>query len=223
MGEGTEIASSPCAATEADRGFGLNSALCVLVFAGGQGVRIGGAKPQRALAGRRLVDHAVHIARRFGGKVAVGLGAPGQFHVEGARVVMDQSGVEGPVASLAAGLNWVRKVGADLLLTLPCDAPFLPCDLGVRLKPRLELSGAAMAMAARHGRLHPSCGLWRTSAIAALTNYLSSGRRSLRGFAEEVGYSVEDWGAPERDPFFNINTPEDLAVAEAWLSQPHFE
>jgi molybdopterin-guanine dinucleotide biosynthesis protein A len=65
--------------------------------------------------------------------------------------------------------------------------------------------------------------MWRTSVIAQMPTYLSSGRRSLTGFAEHVGYTVEDWGSPARDPFFNINTADDLAHAEAWLAQPHFE
>lgn len=218
MNEQREASSPPCSATEADWGFGTSSTLCVLVLAGGQGMRMGGAKPERLLGGHRLVDHALHIARRNGGRVAVGLRAPGQVQVEGAQVVLDESGVEGPVASLAAGLNWARENGVDLLLTLPCDAPFLPRDLGVRLNKRLELSGDAAALATSHGRTHPSCGLWRTGAIASLSSYLSSGRRSLIGFAEHIGYVVEDWGAPERDPFFNINTPEELEMAATCLS-----
>jgi molybdopterin-guanine dinucleotide biosynthesis protein A len=65
--------------------------------------------------------------------------------------------------------------------------------------------------------------LWRADAVEKIADYLSSGRRSLLGFAEHISYAVEDWGAPTRDPFFNINTLDDLAHAEAWLAQPHFE
>jgi molybdopterin-guanine dinucleotide biosynthesis protein A len=65
--------------------------------------------------------------------------------------------------------------------------------------------------------------MWRTSVIDQLPDYLSSGKRSLIGFAEHIGYAVEDWGAPARDPFFNINTLDDLSTAEKWLAQPHFE
>ncbi|MBY0565470.1 MAG: molybdenum cofactor guanylyltransferase [Hyphomonadaceae bacterium] len=202
----------------------MKPALGVLVLAGGRGARIGGGKPERTLAGYRLIDHVLHFARRSCGVVALGLHAPDQVDAPAdLHVVLDRSGIEGPLASLAAGLTWAKRSAADYLLTLPCDAPFLPHDLGARLRMRLATSLAAAALPTSHGRMHPSCGLWRADAVEKIADYLSSGRRSLIGFAEHVGYAVEDWGAPARDPFFNINTPDDLAQAEAWLAQPHFE
>ncbi|OQW61163.1 MAG: hypothetical protein A4S17_02090 [Proteobacteria bacterium HN_bin10] len=223
MREFIEVASSPCGATEIDLGFEASPVSCVLVLAGGAGVRIGGAKPERALGGHRLIDHTIQIARRGGRRVAVGLRAAEQVEVDGVRVVLDRPDIEGPLAGLAAGLEWAKEVGADFLFTLPCDAPFLPHDLAERLQMRQRASGAAVVLPASHGRLHPSCGVWRTNVICALRDFLSSRRRSLIGFAEHAGYAVEDWGAPARDPFFNVNTPEDLAQAEAWFAQPHFE
>lgn len=223
MGETAEVASSPCAATEADWGFAPNPPLCVLVLAGGEGARIGGGKPERVLAGHRLVDRTLHVARQTSKCIALGLRSPGQVGARDVQILLDQAGIEGPLASLAAGLAWAKRGAADYLLTLPCDAPFLPYDLATRLKVRIEATRAAAALPASHGRMHPSCGLWRTHTIEQLNDYLSSGRRSLSGFAEHIGYAVEDWGAPARDPFFNINTPEELSTAEAWLSQPHFE
>jgi molybdopterin-guanine dinucleotide biosynthesis protein A len=223
MSEFTDVASSPCGGTAIDLGFEPSAFPCVLVLAGGAGSRIGGAKPDRTLAGHRLIDHAIQIARRNGRCVAVGLRTPEQVKLEGTDTVVDASNLEGPVASLAAGLAWAKDCGADLLLTLPCDAPFLPRDLAKRLQARLRTSGAAVVLPESHGRVHPSCAIWRTRVIAQLPTYLSSRRRSLTGFAEHVGYAVEDWGSPARDPFFNVNTPEDLSIAEAWLAQPHFE
>jgi molybdopterin-guanine dinucleotide biosynthesis protein A len=129
--------------------------------------------------------------------------------------------MEGPLASLTAGLRWAQSRGAAFLLTLPCDAPFLPVDLVGRLRARIDASASAIPSSG--GQLHPTCGLWRVSADDQLAPYLKTGRRSLVGFAEWSGHAVEPWEGAPRDPFFNVNTPEDLARAEAWLSQPHFE
>lgn len=79
MAENLEFASSPCAATEAGWEFESGSDLVVLVLAGGEGKRMGGAKPERMFGGRRLIDHAIDAARRYGEQVAIGLRAADQL------------------------------------------------------------------------------------------------------------------------------------------------
>ena len=100
------------------------------------------------------------------------------------------------------------------MLTIPCDAPFLPEDLPERLAAALPGHGAALA--ASGGRVHPVCGLWRTDALAQLRGYAAEGRRSLIGFAETIGFAAVDW--PE-GAFFNVNSPGDLAEAAARLRE----
>lgn len=197
----------------------------MLVLAGGAGVRMGGAKPERTLGGRRLIDYALDAARGYGGPAAIGARTVAQApHCDGFGVVVDDAGLEGPLAALAAGLRWARAQGVDFLLTLPCDAPFLPDDLAVRLRSCATRTGSQVVVPASAGRLHPACGLWRTAALEHLPDYIASGRRSLIGFAGHVGLVAEEWAAPAgRDPFFNVNTPADLAHAEAMLAQPHLE
>jgi molybdopterin-guanine dinucleotide biosynthesis protein A len=68
------------------------------------------------------------------------------------------------------------------------------------------------------GRLHPVCALWRARAADGLGAYVASGRRSLRGFAEAVGYATVEWGTEPIDPFFNVNDADDLQRAEALLA-----
>ena len=224
MTESLEVASSPCAAGEADWGFEQGSDLVVLVLAGGEGKRMGGDKPERRLGDRRLIDRALDVARRYGTQVAIGLRAAGQISVpDDVERVIDQAGIDGPLASLAAGTAWAKRCGARCLLTIPCDAPFLPYDLARRLLTRLQASDTAVAAPKSHGRTHPSCALWRVSASGQLVAYLAGGRRSLIGFAEHLGFAIEDWGAAPRDPFFNVNTPDDLRAAENVLAHPHFE
>jgi molybdopterin-guanine dinucleotide biosynthesis protein A len=222
MGERRGYSSSPCAAPAAYWGEGGPRGRATVILAGGAGERMGGGKPDRNLCGRRMIDHAIDCARREGFPMAIGLRRAGQVRADCERV-LDWAGVEGPLAALAAGLEWARRTNVARLLTLPCDAPFLPHDLGARLTVAMDRSGAMAAVPMSSGRLHPACALWRVEALSSLCDYLADGRRSLSGFARHVGCTVEDWGAPARDPFFNVNTPEDLALAEGWLRQPHFE
>jgi molybdopterin-guanine dinucleotide biosynthesis protein A len=167
----------------------------ILILAGGQGRRIGGGKPGRRLGGVTLLDRALGLARSWSDDVSVASGES------------DAPGIAGPLGGVAAAL--VR--GGDLL-TIPCDMPFLPEDLPERLH-----SKETATIATSGGRLHPVCALWRARAIAGLADYVASGRRSLRGFAEAVGYETVAWDAEPVDPFFNVNDEADLARAEALL------
>ncbi|MDI6623554.1 MAG: molybdenum cofactor guanylyltransferase [Brevundimonas sp.] len=189
--------------------------IAVVVLAGGEGRRIGGGKPLRRLGGETLLARALGQAATFSDRVALAVRDPAQVGApEGVTVIPDAS-VEGPLGGLAAALGWARDQGRAAVLTLPCDMPFVPPELGPRLGDALD--GHAVVLAASGGRLHPVCGLWRVTALDHLPAYAASGRRSLWGFAEAVGFTAVDWPVAPADPFFNVNTAEDLAEAEARL------
>ncbi len=186
--------------------------LPVVILAGGAGRRIGGGKPQRLLAGTSLLDRAISLARRWSDRVAI---AATESLCAGVPCLTDDPSIEGPLGGLAAGLRHARALGADEMIVLPCDMPFLPADLPDRL--RAAIGNAAAAIPASEGEIHPVCALWRVRALAGLDPYLATGRRSLRGFAEAVGYAAVDWPCEPIDPFFNINNKADLATADALL------
>ncbi|GGE00221.1 molybdenum cofactor guanylyltransferase [Tsuneonella deserti] len=182
----------------------------MVILAGGDGSRMGGAKPLRMLAGRTLLDRAIHRARSWSDDIFISARSAAQVGAAGLPLLLDEPGLGGPLAGLAAA----RSTGSDAVLTVPCDMPFLPTDLLPRLMEAFAGRGAALAEA--RGQVHPVCGLWRTEALGEIADYAASGRRSLIGFAERVGYSIGRWEAAEM--FDNINTRADLAMAEARLA-----
>lgn len=184
----------------------------VAILAGGEGRRIGGRKPLRRLGGERLIDRALRQALGWSDAVVVCVREGFQVQPLDAELVEDEPGLAGPLGGLVAGLRYAQGLGRSLLLTMPADTPFLPQDLPGRLGEAMGEAGGALA--ASGGRLHPTCGLWRVSAIELLPAYVSSGRRSLKGFAETIGAVAVAWPAEPFDPFANINTAVDLAEAE---------
>jgi molybdopterin-guanine dinucleotide biosynthesis protein A len=185
--------------------------MAVVVLAGGEGRRMGGEKPRMAWGQTTLIGRALAQARAFGGEVAIAVREESQ--VEGAveaHLLLDEPGIEGPLAGLASALRFARGIGADCVLTLPCDAPSLPSDLAARLADGLGPE-PGVAVARSNGRLHPTCALWRVTALDALPAYLATGRRSLNGFAAMLGMRPVDWPGEGGDPFANANTPEELA------------
>ncbi|TAJ59805.1 molybdenum cofactor guanylyltransferase [Brevundimonas sp.] len=191
--------------------------LVVAILAGGAGRRIGGDKPRRLLGGTRLLDHALTTAHRTGAPVILVARRPEQIEGFAGTVVLDAPGIEGPLAGLLPALSWAAQAGADRVLTLPCDMPFLPFDLHHRLERALA-PDHGVAVAASDGQLHPVCALWRTAVMPTLGRRAGEGRLSLRGLSEAVGCAVVDWPVVGGDPFININTAGDLAAAEAALT-----
>ena len=108
-------------------------------------------------------------------------------------------------------------------------APLVPCDQmkgANRMNPIVKVDGQEFWLATHElfavdrrmlrntvASLSPERDAI-TAALDFVAEYLASGRRSLRGLAETVGYVAVDWPADPEDPFFNINTSADLAEAE---------
>lgn len=189
--------------------------LAVVVLAGGEGRRMGGGKPLRMLGGVTLIDRAMAQAREWSDAVAVAVREHGRLGELAAVEIADAPDVPGPLAGLIAGARYARSQGRDSLLTIPSDTPFLPGDLCERLQG--SLADKAAAIASSGGQLHPVCALWRVEAVLCDDDYLASGRRSLWGMAEHLGFVAVEWPVTPHDPFFNINGPEDLAEAEQML------
>jgi len=189
--------------------------LCA-ILAGGEGRRMGGAKPLRAWGADTLIGHALRFARTQAPQVAVALRTAGQAGAIDAPVVLDAGGIEGPLAGLVAALARGGELDCDVVVTLPCDMPLLPEDLADGLCSALESRPEALVAVARTGGdLHPVCAAWRVTALDRSPAYLASGKRSLQGFAALCGAVIVDWPDAATPRFANANTPQELSRLRA--------
>jgi molybdopterin-guanine dinucleotide biosynthesis protein A len=191
--------------------------IAAVILAGGEGTRIGGGKPLVQFAGTTLLNRAIQFALTQSVVIAVAVRDIQQVGEIGVADIRDDPKIEGPLAGLVGALRFAVDEGVDAVLTLPADMPFLPSDLADRLAKELASNRAAIARSGGH--LHPVCGLWLAGALDSVPAYVASGRRSLRGLAEAVGYAAVDWPATPVDPFFNVNTPADLTAAKQRLQR----
>jgi molybdenum cofactor guanylyltransferase len=181
-----------------------------VILAGGQGRRMGGAdKALLPLAGRPLVAHVIDRFAPQVERLAISAnGDAGRFAGFGLPVLPDDASL-GPLSGVLAGLSWAE--GADAVVTVPVDCPFLPGDLA----PRLLLAGPP-AMAVSGGRDHPVCAIWPVSLRLPLAAFLASGAKArVTDFLEGHGVARADFA--DDGAFRNINTASDLAAAEALL------
>jgi molybdenum cofactor guanylyltransferase len=184
--------------------------LAALVLAGGAATRMGGGdKPLLRLGALTLLEHVLAALRSETARIAISAnGDPARLAAFGLPVLPDgRFAGEGPLAGLLAGLGWAMGEGADALLTVPGDTPFIPAGLAASLAP-------APACAARDGRVHHLVALWPVAARDALDTWLATTpSRAVGRFAAGIGMRVVDFPAAGPDPFLNINTPAELDAA----------
>lgn len=188
-----------------------------VILAGGGARRFGGGdKGRRMVAGRSILDRQIAVLAPQVAELALNANGPAErFAESGLAVRPDSPGTAGPLAGLLAGLDWAAGRGLTRLLTVPCDLPFVPRDLALRLAAG---AGGGAAVAASAGRVHPVIGLWPVGRRDALRRFLAeTGERRAMAWVERCGAAVVDW--PE-DPFLNVNDPAGLAAAEAWAAAP---
>ncbi len=192
-----------------------------LLLAGGLGRRMGGGlKGMASLDGRPLLAHAAARAGPQVARLAVNANAPAEEFTElGLPVLPDPvAGFVGPLAGVLAGMVWAREAGYGWVASFPCDAPFFPETLVRGLAA--EAGGADIVTATSGGRRHPVFALWAVGLADDLHHALAEeGLRKVdRWTARHRMADVDFPVPPEGDPFFNINTPDDLATAEARLA-----
>lgn len=178
-----------------------------VILAGGQGRRIGGDKAQVLLGGVPLWRH---VFAQVGPQVPrVAVNGEGAF--DSVPRVMDEVPGLGPLGGILAAMVWAQSVGAGRVLTVAVDTPFLPLDLVARL----GAMESRVVVAETVDGLHGTTAVWDVGLEAASRGALEGGTRKVTDWTQSIGFErvmFEDARA-----FFNVNTAEDLAMAEARL------
>lgn len=179
-----------------------------LVLAGGLGRRMGGRdKGLQSFRGRPMVAWAIErLAPQVDAIIINANQNLESYAAFGHPVVSDRiEGFAGPLAGLQAGLLAAQT---PLLVTAPCDSPFLPDDLVARLHAALVADSAQLAVAKTGDQAHPVFSLVRREVLASLTEFLEGGGRKIDAWYAALK-TVEVAFADER-AFANINTLEEL-------------
>jgi molybdopterin-guanine dinucleotide biosynthesis protein A len=204
-----------------------NALPVALILAGGLSRRMGGApKALAPIGGATLIDLVVAKAQKQFDCVAINYDradpqAEAAFARFGLPLVADAlSGHAGPLAGVLAGLDYAAGLGRSHLVTLPCDSPFLPDDLAARFAAAAREKPDGLACAASGGQWHPVAALWPVALSEDLRRALvEQGMRKVRVFQKIHGCAILEWPDAPRDPFFNINTPDDLLLARKMIGR----
>ncbi len=196
-----------------------------VVLAGGLARRMGGGdKAGILIGGATTLEHVLaRLEPQCQGLILNANGDPARFAATGLAVVADSvPDYPGPLAGILAGLDWAARYAPDIawVVSVPSDCPFLPRDLVARLHLARIDAGTPLACAQSGGRRHPVVALWPVALREKLRHALVSEKvRKVEDWAARCGVGVADWPDTPVDPFFNVNTPDDVATANRIAAQ----
>jgi molybdopterin-guanine dinucleotide biosynthesis protein A len=196
-----------------------------LVLAGGQARRMGGGDKARIRIGGVTILERV-LARMTPQCTRIILNANddrARFADTGLPVVPDcVAGFVGPLAGILAGLDWAAANAPEIteIASVPGDCPFLPVDLVTRLQTARQTEGQPLACARSGEWRHPVVGLWPVALREDLRQaVVKEDLHKIETWTARHGVAIADWPTRPVDPFFNVNTPEDVAEAERLAAQ----
>ena len=191
-----------------------------VVLAGGLARRMGGGDKARLhIGGATILERVLARMRtQCSALILNANGDPARFADTGLPVVADTvPDFAGPLAGILAGLDWAAAHAGNLteIVSVPGDCPFIPDDLVMRLSAAREKENTPLACARSGEQRHPVIGLWPTALREDLRAAVSKeGVRKIEAWTARHGVAVAQWPATPVDPFFNVNTPDDVAQAE---------
>lgn len=196
-----------------------------VILAGGRATRMGGGdKGLRVVAGQRLLDRVITRLSTQCAPLAINANGDAARLAEFGLPVLPDSLPDhpGPLAGVLAGLDWAASLGAPAIITAAADTPFFPLDLATQLQAHAGPSGLCLAASPdKTGRMQrqPTFGLWPVALRDDLRTALQGGLRKIVIWTQSHDAGLAAFASTPFDPFFNINTPEDIEAAETLLRQ----
>lgn len=199
----------------------MGGRIVAVILAGGRASRLGGGdKPLQDLGGEPILSHIIRNLMGQVGTIAVNAnGDPTRFQPFGLPVLADEvPDFAGPLAGILTAMEWAATLNADAVLTVAGDTPFFPANLAARLQAARP-SADHITVAVSASRPHPTFALWPVGIAGDLRGYLRDPQnRKVTAFMTrhpcvDVEFEPLEIEGAKVDPFFNINTPEDLAEA----------
>lgn len=194
-----------------------------VVLAGGSSSRFGTDKAAAILGGRTMLQLVCERVAPQVDRLAVNRSAASTPGLRGDYMYLtDDWPGEGPLAGILAALEYARANGFEYMASFPCDAPFFPAGLVMRLREQLILSKADYCVAKSGDYEHHAFALWNAGCAPAIRALFLAGTRGIRELSSTLTKTAADFPVAGEgfiaDAFLNINTPGDFALAESWLA-----
>ena len=201
-----------------------------IILAGGLSRRMGGGDKGLLMLGETsIIERVIDKILPQVGSLAINInGDSSRFPDYKLPIISDSiKGYLGPLSGILAGMEWAFKNGNRYIATVAADTPFLPDDLIKRLHAMVKRKNLNIGIAASRILsgddvfIHPTFGIWEVALKDDLRDALANDTRKIMFWAKKfkLDYYYFDTSDKLSDPFFNINTPDDLEEAKYRLKK----
>ena len=190
------------------------------VLAGGKSQRFGEDKSQVRLEGTLLIDYILsEIKDEFKEILIVSNNKIHFKNSEKISMIADFEKGQGPLGGVLSAMKWVKQKNKDYkwISTFPADTPFFKREILQKFFKEIKIEESRLFFIKSNNTRHNIFGLWSIDLLGELEEDLKKGDRKVELWANSVGVKVIDMDFKNIDPFFNINTKQDLEKAKEKL------
>ena len=191
------------------------------VLAGGKSQRFGEDKSQVKLGGQLLIDYVLAEIIDIFNEIIIVSNNPIKFNQsEKVSLIKDFKNNLGPLGGVLSAMKWIKENNKDyqLVSTFPTDTPFFKKQILEDFLKKIKPEESKLFFIKSNNTRHNIFGLWSIDLIDKLEEDLENGDRKVENWANSVGVNIVNMNFEKNDPFFNINTKEDLEKAKKYIS-----
>jgi len=189
------------------------------ILAGGQSKRMGKDKLFLELDNKKLIEHTIDKVKKYLKKIIIITNQDNEFFSKNNLTTVKDTieGQLGPLVGILTAMKWAKEnlSKCSWIATFPCDTPFFPESIIKRFIEESEKKESLILCASSHGRKHNIFGLWSLDLYDKLKDDLINKKvRKVQDWTEKNKIKNLEFKFKDYDPFFNINTEEDLEFAK---------
>jgi len=189
------------------------------ILAGGQSKRMGKDKLFLEFNNKKLIEHTIDKVKKYLKKVIIITNQDNEFFFKNNLTTVKDciEGQLGPLVGILTAMKWAKEnlSKCSWIATFPCDTPFFPESIIESFIKESEKKESLILCASSHGRKHNIFGLWSLDLYDKLKDDLINKKvRKVQDWTEKNKIKNLEFTFKDYDPFFNINTEEDLEFAK---------
>jgi len=191
-----------------------------VVLAGGKSQRFGEDKCQVKLGGKLLIDYILsEIIDEFKEVLLISNNKIKYNNSNKISLVEDTKRGLGPLGGILTAMKWIKENNRSYkwISTFPSDTPFFKKKILNNFLEEIKDYEGKLFFINSNDTRHNIFGLWSIDLLDRLEKDLDNGERKVEMWANKIGVKSINMKFENKDPFFNINTKEDLIKAEEYL------